>query len=40
LANAINGHGPSPVPIEQTIALTAVLEATHESAATGQTVSV
>jgi hypothetical protein len=40
LANAINGHGPSPVPIEQTIALTAVLDAAHESAATGQTVSV
>lgn len=38
--DAVLGRGPSPVPIEETIATTAVLDAARESAATGHSVTV
>lgn len=38
--DAVRGEGPSPVPIEETIVTTAVIDAARESAATGHSVRV
>lgn len=38
--DAVRGHAPSPVPIEETITTTMVLDAARESSASGRSVSV